>query len=104
VVICRNSSSYKGRAVVKKNTEFAENGRTATVSGYRAEERSIAARSSKNTSGEKRWIDWMRQVRPREIPYLTRVLMRTQRMMNAAAYLKEHAAAELQTPVIAKAS
>jgi hypothetical protein len=61
-------------------------------------------RSILNTSGEKRWIDWMRQVRPREIPYLTRVLMRTQRMMNAAAYLKEHAAAELQTPVIAKAS
>jgi hopanoid C-3 methylase len=58
-------------------------------------------RSILNTSGEKRWIDWMRQVRPREIPYLTRVLMRTQRMMNAAAYLKEHAAGEAHTPTAA---
>jgi radical SAM superfamily enzyme YgiQ (UPF0313 family) len=54
-------------------------------------------RSILNTSGEKRWIDWMRQVRPREIPYLTRVLMRTQRMMNAAAYLKEHEEAQART-------
>jgi hopanoid C-3 methylase len=55
-------------------------------------------RSILNTSGEKRWIDWMRQVRPREIPYLTRVLMRTQRMMNATAYLKEHEEAQARTP------
>ena len=34
-------------------------------------------RSILNTSGEKRWIDWMRQIKPSEIPYLTRVLMRT---------------------------
>jgi hopanoid C-3 methylase len=47
-------------------------------------------RSILNLGGEKKWTDWMRQVRPREIPYLTRVLLRTQRMMNAAAYLKEH--------------
>ena len=40
----------------------------------------------------------MRQVRPREIPYLTRVLLRTQRMMNASAYLKEHEAAA-RTPL-----
>jgi hypothetical protein len=43
-----------------------------------------------NTSGEKRWVDWMRQVRPTEIPYLARVLWRTQRMMKAGAYLREY--------------
>jgi radical SAM superfamily enzyme YgiQ (UPF0313 family) len=47
-------------------------------------------RSILNTSGEKDWIDWMRQVRPSQIPYLARVLLRTQRMMKASAYLKEH--------------
>ena len=47
-------------------------------------------RSILNLGGEKKWSDWMRQVRPREIPYLTRVLLRTQRMMSAGAYLKEH--------------
>lgn len=49
-------------------------------------------RSILNTSGEKHWIDWMRQIKPSQIPYLTRVLLRTQRMMKAAAYLKEHEA------------
>jgi radical SAM superfamily enzyme YgiQ (UPF0313 family) len=43
-----------------------------------------------NTSGEKRWVDWMRQTRPAEIPYLARVLWRTQRMMKAGAYLREY--------------
>ncbi len=47
-------------------------------------------RSILNTAGEKSWIDWMRQVRPAQIPYLTRVLWRTQRMMKAQAYLREH--------------
>ncbi len=47
-------------------------------------------RSILNTSGEKSWIEWMRQVRPSQIPYLTRVLWRTQRMMSAEAYLREH--------------
>ena len=56
-------------------------------------------RSILNTSGEKRWTDWMRQVRPGEIPYLTRVLLRTQRMMKAAAYLKEHEVAQRMSPV-----
>ena len=51
-------------------------------------------RSILNTAGEKKWIDWMRQVRPAQIPYLTRVLLRTQRMMKAAAYLKEHQTSE----------
>ena len=49
-------------------------------------------RSILNTAGEKRWIDWMRQIRPSQIPYLTRVLRRTQRMMKAHEYLKEHEA------------
>jgi radical SAM superfamily enzyme YgiQ (UPF0313 family) len=49
-------------------------------------------RSILNTSGRKGWLDWMRQVRPSQIPYLTRVLMRTQRMMKAQAYLDEHEA------------
>ena len=34
----------------------------------------------------------MRQIRPTQIPYLMRVLLRTQRMMKAEAYLKEHEA------------
>ncbi|MGH9316092.1 MAG: B12-binding domain-containing radical SAM protein [Thermoanaerobaculia bacterium] len=51
-------------------------------------------RSILNTSGEKKWIDWMRQIRPAQIPYLTRVLLRTQRMMKAEAYLKEHHASQ----------
>ena len=45
-------------------------------------------RSILNVGGEKRWIDWMRQVRRPQIPYLTRVLLRTQRMMKASAYLE----------------
>jgi len=56
-------------------------------------------RSILNTSGEKRWIDWMRQIKPAEIPYLTRVLMRTQRMMKAAAYMKEHEEAQRVAPL-----
>jgi hypothetical protein len=34
--------------------------------------------------------DWIRQVRIREVPYLTRVLLRTQRMMRPGEYLAEH--------------
>ena len=41
----------------------------------------------------------MRQIKPAQIPYLTRVLMRTQRMMKAAAYLKEHEEAQRVSPV-----
>ena len=51
-------------------------------------------RSILNTAGEKSLLDWMRQVRPSQIPYITRVLRRTQRMMRADAYLKEHEAAQ----------
>src|SRR5262245_6209574 len=56
-------------------------------------------RSILNTSGETRWIDWMLEIKPSEIPYLTRVLMRTQRMMKAAAYLQEHEEAQRMHPV-----
>jgi radical SAM superfamily enzyme YgiQ (UPF0313 family) len=56
-------------------------------------------RSILNTSGEKRWIDWMRQIKPLEIPYLTRVLARTQRMMKASAYMKEHEEAQRVAPL-----
>ncbi len=52
-------------------------------------------RSILNTSGEKTWVEWMRQVRPAQIPYLTRVLFRTQRMMRAEAYLSEHEASHV---------
>ncbi len=54
-------------------------------------------RSILNTSGQKRWIDWMRQIKPAQIPYLTRVLLRTQRMMKAEAYLREHEATRGET-------
>jgi radical SAM superfamily enzyme YgiQ (UPF0313 family) len=47
-------------------------------------------RSILNLRGRKRWSDWARQVRPAQIPYLTRVLLRTQRVMRPDAYLAEH--------------
>lgn len=47
-------------------------------------------RSVLNLAGKKRWTDWARQVRPLEVPYMTRVLWRTQRLMQPEAYLKEH--------------
>ena len=47
-------------------------------------------RSILNTSGEKSLLDWMRQVRPAQIPYIVKVLLRTQRMMKPAAYLREY--------------
>ena len=59
-------------------------------------------RSILNTAGEKRWIDWMRQVRPAQIPYLTRVLWRTQRMMKPEAYLREHEATRVPVLEIPK--
>ena len=47
-------------------------------------------RSILNTSGEKSLVDWMKQVRPSQIPYIARVLWRTQRMMKPEAYLREY--------------
>jgi hopanoid C-3 methylase len=49
-------------------------------------------RSILNTSGDKGLLDWVRQVRPAQIPYIVRVLMSTQRMMKPAAYLREYEA------------
>jgi radical SAM superfamily enzyme YgiQ (UPF0313 family) len=48
-------------------------------------------RSILNTSGEKSLLDWIRQVKPSQIPYIIRVLWQTQRMMKPAAYLAEYA-------------
>jgi len=47
-------------------------------------------RSILNTAGNKSLMDWIRQVRPSQIPYIIRVLLRTQRMMKPAEYLREH--------------
>ena len=47
-------------------------------------------RSILNLSGNKSWRDWAHQVRARELPLLTHMLLRTQRMMRPEAYLREH--------------
>ena len=49
-------------------------------------------RSILNTSGDKSLVDWMRQVRPAQIPYIARVLWRTQKMMKPDAYVREYEA------------
>jgi hopanoid C-3 methylase len=51
-------------------------------------------RSILNLSGNKSWMDWARQVRARELPLLTRMLLSTQRMMRPEAYLREHVLAQ----------
>jgi radical SAM superfamily enzyme YgiQ (UPF0313 family) len=47
-------------------------------------------RSVLNLRGRKSWYEWAQQVSMRDIPHLTRMLLRTQRMMRPAAYLQEH--------------
>lgn len=47
-------------------------------------------RSILNLSGQKSWLDWARQIHPLQLPYLTKVLVRTQRMMKVEAYMDEH--------------
>jgi hypothetical protein len=47
-------------------------------------------RSILNLNGRKSWLDWARQVRVRDLPSLTGMLLRTQRMMHPDAYLREH--------------
>ncbi len=47
-------------------------------------------RSILNTAGDKGILDWVRQVRPSQIPYIIKVLWRTQTMMKPAEYLKEY--------------
>lgn len=49
-------------------------------------------RSILNTGGDKKLIDWLRQVRPLQIPYMIRVMRRTQAMMRPETYLKAYAA------------
>jgi radical SAM superfamily enzyme YgiQ (UPF0313 family) len=47
-------------------------------------------RSVLNLKGRKSWRDWARQVRPRDLPFLTRTLLRSQRMMRPSSYVAEH--------------
>ena len=49
-------------------------------------------RSILNTSGDKTLMDWIRQVKVSQIPYITKVLWQTQRMMKPEAYMKEYEA------------
>jgi len=53
-------------------------------------------RSILNTAGDKKLIDWLRQVKPLQIPYMIRVLRRTQAMMKPETYLREYAATRTQ--------
>jgi hypothetical protein len=57
-------------------------------------------RSILNASGDKTWLDWVRQVRPTMVPYLLRVLWRTQRMMKPEAYLGEYEATNRTCPSV----
>ncbi|MFI5180340.1 MAG: B12-binding domain-containing radical SAM protein [Thermoanaerobaculia bacterium] len=50
-------------------------------------------RSILNLGGEKSILSWMKQVRPSQMAYIVRILLRTQRMMKAGAYLAEHRSA-----------
>lgn len=47
-------------------------------------------RSILNLGGQKSWLDWVRQVKLADVPFLTRMLLRTQRMMKPGAYVAEH--------------
>ena len=47
-------------------------------------------RSILNLGGDKSIFGWMKQVRPSQMAYIARILVRTQRMMKAGAYLDEH--------------
>ena len=47
-------------------------------------------RSVLNLRGRKSWRQWALQVKPSDVPSLTRMLVRTQRMMRPSAYLAEH--------------
>ena len=51
-------------------------------------------RSILNLGGHKSWWDWAKQVRVADLAALTRMLLRTQRMMRPEAYLSEHRLAE----------
>jgi radical SAM superfamily enzyme YgiQ (UPF0313 family) len=47
-------------------------------------------RSVLHLGGQKRFTHWLRQIRPTQIPFLTRILLRTQRLMDVDAYLREN--------------
>jgi len=51
-------------------------------------------RSILNLGGRKSWRDWARQVKPRDVPALTLMLLQTQRMMRPESYLREHQLAQ----------
>jgi hopanoid C-3 methylase len=55
-------------------------------------------RSILNTSGQKKLSQWFKHVRLLDIPHIVRILRRTQRLMDANAYLTEHAAADPGNP------
>jgi radical SAM superfamily enzyme YgiQ (UPF0313 family) len=46
-------------------------------------------RSVLNIAGKKKWWQWLRQVRVRDIPRLAQILARTQTLMDPQAYVKE---------------
>jgi radical SAM superfamily enzyme YgiQ (UPF0313 family) len=52
-------------------------------------------RSILNLGGNKSWRDWARQVRLVDLPFLTRMLVRTQRMMRPEACLADHLLTDL---------
>jgi radical SAM superfamily enzyme YgiQ (UPF0313 family) len=52
-------------------------------------------RSILNLQGTKSLGDWVRQVRARDVPFLARMLLRTQRMMRPDAYLREYKLADV---------
>jgi radical SAM superfamily enzyme YgiQ (UPF0313 family) len=54
-------------------------------------------RSILNTAGDKKLTDWLRQVRPLQIPYMVRVMRRTQAMMKPATYLRAYASTRSAT-------
>lgn len=47
-------------------------------------------RSILNTAGDKKLTDWLRQVKPLQIPYMIKVLRRTQAMMKPETFLREY--------------
>lgn len=61
-------------------------------------------RSVLNTAGEKGWSTWLKQVKLRQIPFLVRVLRRTQKLMDASAYVREHASGPPVRPLGSKPS
>ncbi len=65
----------------------APNGSSSCIAKPGAGRFSISAAASRGR-------DWARQVKVRDLTFLTRMLIRTQRMMRADAYVREHRLAE----------